>query len=34
LPPISPLGEELNPTGEILPARPTRTEHPRVRRAL
>jgi N-acetylglucosaminyldiphosphoundecaprenol N-acetyl-beta-D-mannosaminyltransferase len=33
-PPISPLDEEPNPTGEILPARPTRTEHPRVRRAL
>ena len=32
--PISPLDEEPNRTGEILPARRTRTEHPRVRRAL
>ena len=31
---ISPLDEEPNRTGEILPARQTRTEHPRVRRAL
>ena len=33
-PPISPLDEEPNLTGEKLPARRTRTEHPRVRRAL
>jgi N-acetylglucosaminyldiphosphoundecaprenol N-acetyl-beta-D-mannosaminyltransferase len=32
-PPISPLDEAPSPTGEILPARPTRIEHPRVRRA-
>ena len=32
-PPISPLDKAPNPTGEILPAKPTRTERPRVRRA-
>jgi len=31
---VAPLDKAPNPTGEILPARPTQTEHPRVRRAL